>query len=439
VVTEEYALQEAIDQLAARFAAAFPARVAKPRIVGREAEYPVVTAEGQSADVRRLWAPLLEQGDLHPKYDSGNPNLMVALEGSEYSYTIEVGVGTIEVNTPPCADLFQIEAVMEAAVSPIVRAAARQSWQMLGYGIQPLTPPALGLMTPKQRYQSLYRAMGEAWLWYTVTASDQIQVDIERDELVLMLNCGNLMAPVLIALCANSPIFAGQASPFCSAREGRMAQILAGEHRHGMPLAPYRSLADYVERLTHDRYLVIRGDQEIMPSSQRFSDYLLEHGPDFEAFLFHEHYVWNSARLRVAYGTVEIRPACQQPWGEHMAAMAMGLGLVEAAAPILEYVQTELGDDYWETMRAYHRNVIARGLDAPQPAPGFLAQIVELAYAGIAGRGLGEESFLEPIWRRLERRENPAQRARRIFASDGMHGLIAHTAIRPGLTRRAAF
>ena len=55
-------------------------------------------------------------------------------------------------------------------------------------------------MSPKQRYQSLYRAMGEEWLWYAVTASDQVQIDIGRDELVHMLNLGNLMTPVIIAL-----------------------------------------------------------------------------------------------------------------------------------------------------------------------------------------------------------------------------------------------
>ena len=54
----------------------------------------------------------------------------------------------------------------------------------------------------------------------------------------------------------------------------------------------------------------------------------------FEAFLLHDHYVWHSARLRTAYGTVELRPACQQPPHEAMAAAALYLGLVEGRAEI---------------------------------------------------------------------------------------------------------
>lgn len=424
-------VQDAVEQLAATFGEAFPTQVTRPRVVGREAEYPVVDAQGRAADVRRLWVTLLEAGDLTPKFDSGRTHLIVGLEGDDYSYALEVGLGTVEVNTRPCADLWEVEAIMGRAVARLVHASAVSGYHLLGYGIQPVTPPTLRLMSPKQRYQSLYRAMGEEWLWYAVTASDQLQVDIGRHELVHMLNFGNLMAPAIIALCANSPVYEGKLSRYCSAREGRMAGIHAREHRHGMPVRPYASLVDYVATTAQSAYLILRADNEVVPSSQLFSDYLAEHGPDYEAFLFHEHYIWNSARLRVAYGTIEMRPACQQPWGEQMAAAALTLGLIEASEAIDAYVQDRLGTSYWEDMRTYHRQAIQRGLAAPQPAPRFLATLVTMAEEGLRSRGRGEERLLAPIYQRLERAENPAQRARRIFVSDGLHALLAHAAIRP--------
>jgi gamma-glutamylcysteine synthetase len=432
-------VQDAIEQLAASFTERFPQQVTTPRVVGREAEYPVVDAHGRAADVRRLWDVLLAPGDLTPKFDGGNRNLIVGLEGDAYSYALEVGLGTVEINTRPCASLLEIEAIMEEAVARLVRAAAVFGYQVLGYGIQPVSPATLALMSPKQRYQSLYRAMGDEWLWYAVTASDQVQVDVGQDEIVHMLNFGNLMAPVIIALCANSPVYGGALSPYCSGREGRMAAIHAGEHRHGMPARPYTSIADYVATSAQSAYLILREHGDVVPSSQPFSDYLAEHGADFDAFLFHEHYIWNSARLRVAYGTLEIRPACQQPWREQMAAAALGLGLVEASHEIDDYVQDRLGPSYWEEMRTYHRQVIRSGLAAPQPAPGFLEQIVQLAAGGLRRRGQSEERYLESLHNRLARRENPAQRARYIFQIDGIHRLLAHTAIRPALTRPAAF
>ncbi len=85
----------------------------------------------------------------------------------------------------------------------------------------------------------------------------------------------------------------------------------------------------------------------------------------------HEHYIWNSARLRAAYGTLEVRPACQQPWPETMAAAALTLGLAEASQPIMAYIQEVLGEDYWQRMRTYHRQAIRHGLRALQPAPHF--------------------------------------------------------------------
>lgn len=428
-------LSNAVAELASAYEARFPEQIVRPRIVGREAEFPVVDASGQAADVRRLWDSLIRQGDFVEKTDPGNPNLIVALQGEDFSYALEVGLGTVEVNTRPSQDLFDIERIMHDAVGPLVRASLQLGWRILAYGIQPVSEPTLRMMSPKQRYQSLYRAMGNEWLWYTVTAADQVQIDITRQEAVDMLNFGNLMAPVIIALCANSPVYGGKLSAFCSGREGEMALIHANEHRHGMPATPFSSIRDYVARSAQVQHLILRSDGEVIPSSRPFEEYLREHGADLEQFLFHEHYIWNSARLRVAYGTLEVRPACQQPWDSQMAAAALGLGLVEAAQAIVAYVDESLGSAYWSIMRDYHRRAIARGLLASEPAPDFLHTIVGMAEHALRQREMGEEGFLVPIWDRLHRRANPARRLRRVYRTDGLQGVIAATTIRPATIR----
>jgi gamma-glutamylcysteine synthetase len=420
-------------RLAERFAASFPQELSGMRTVGREAEFPIVGLRGEAVDARRLWNVLLESDDLTPEYGAGaagHSPFIVGLAGADYSYALEVGLGTIEISTRPCRTLIEIETLMQVAVVRLVRAAGRFGWRVLGYGTQPVSPPTIGLMSPKQRYLSLYRAMGSPWLWYSVTASDQLQFSIRRDEMLHMLNYGNLMAPVIIALCANSPVYGGKVSHFCSAREGVMAEIRAGEHRHGMPPAPYATLFDFVRTLAQPTYLIVREGGEIVPSSRPFYAYLAENGPDFQAFLFHEHYIWNSARLRAAYGTLEVRPACQQPWAETMAAAALILGLAEASYSILSYIEETLGDDYWQRMRIYHQQAIRYGLRAPQPAPNFLERIMMQAENGLRRRGFGEERLLASIQSRLERHLNPAQRALAIFRSDGIAAMVEAAAIR---------
>lgn len=447
-------LRSVFETLADRFTAAFPTTIDGPRTIGREAEYPIVTVNGVAADLRRLWAELMAPGDLKPKYGPSiqdRDEMIVGLDGEDFSYALEVGIGTVEVNTRPCADLFEIAHIMDDAVGRLVRAAARFGWRVLAYGIQPVSPPSLKIIAPKQRYMSLYRAMGATWLWYTVTASDQVQIALTRDEMVFMLNYGSLMTPVIIALCANSPIFGNQLSPYCSAREGQMSDIYAQEHRHGMLARPMGDIVDFVRTMSESTYLIVRDDNEVIPSSQPFMDYLAEHGADYDAFLFHEHYMWNSARLRATFGTIEIRPACQQPWvsgglgakpytprgthdgPEHMAVSALGLGLIEAARPIQAYVEASLGPGYWAIMQTYHTQTIRHGLRAPEPAPDFLANILTLAEEGLCARGFGEEGMLVPLWRRHARGRNPAQRNRAVYHTDGIRGLIARTTIRPGM------
>ena len=75
-------------------------------------------------------------------------------------------------------------------------------------------------------------------------------------------------------------------------------------------------------------------------------------------------------------------------------------------------------------MKQYHEQVIRAGLAAPEPAPGFLAEVLALAEAALARRGYGEERMLTSLWKRLERRGNPGQRVRRVFKAEGVEGLI---------------
>lgn len=462
----EPSLHRAYEALADRFAAHFPQRLDGPRTVGREAEFPVVDQRGRAADIDRLWPLLLEtepavadgercslsphSSSLTPlkvKRDAVNTDLIVGLDGAAYSYALEVGKGTIELNVGPYATLFELERAFRAAVDRLVRAAAQLGWRVLGYGVQPLSPPARALLSPKQRYHALADIMGDDWVWYTVTASDQTHVDISRDEAVDVLNFAILMAPVVVALCANSPVVAGELTGNCSGREGRMIKALYGE-RHGMIARPYADLTDFVACLSRMPALLRRAGERLLPDGRLFSDVLradfgaagsegtsLSPGC-FDAFLLHDHYIWHSARLRTAYGTVELRPACQQPPRELMAATALYLGLVEGREQVTDYLQTTLApageervnpdplSECWPRMRQYHERVVRAGLAAPEPAPGFLADILELVAAALTRRGYGEERMLAPLWQRLERRENPAQRVRRVFTKKGLEGLI---------------
>jgi gamma-glutamylcysteine synthetase len=132
----------------------------------------------------------------------------------------------------------------------------------------------------------------------------------------------------------------------------------------------------------------------------------------------------------VAISTIEVRPACQQPPDDAFAVNALILGWVESLPQIAAYFDDALGAQTWEVMRAYRRAAVCEGLGAREPIPGMIRALIEIAQAGLARRGRGEEKFLEPIWERVERRESPGMRARRVMQKRGMGALIKRCVIR---------
>ncbi len=440
--------------IAARFSSGFAEGPAGWRTVGREAEYPVVRADGTAAEVSALWMPLselsAERG--HPLKVKREGDLVVALVGMHFTFFSEVGRGTIEVLTGPRDDLMELAQDHDDAMAILLDAAAALGFSVLGYGIQPRTPATGDFMMPKARYGVLLEAIGDPWLWFTLTASDQVHASIARDEVVPLSNTANLLSGVTVALTANSPIFADRVSGFMSAREGSMGEIHAAEHRHGMTGGPVADMLDLVQHFARQRFIMeLRRAadgtwrHEVCPDS--FASWLAQFGDDpaaagrqpvYDAFMLHEHYIWNSARPRSNHGTLELRAACQQPWTEpghdgpypHMAASALGVGLVCAGAALGEYLDAQLGADAWPAMARYHADAIARGLAATEPAPGLVRGVLERCADALRDRGRGEEQLLTPLFSRLEAGQNPAQRAVALFERDGVGALVDSLRIR---------
>ena len=421
--------------LADRFSDAFPERLERPRTLGREAEFPLVRADGSAAEAAELWGPLQRRlPGFTAKREGG---LIVALTDGSVEYTAEVGRGTLELIVGPEPDLHALAARHEDARAVLFEAADEVGAQVLGYGIQPHTPATAAFLTPKRRYHVLHEVIGEPWLWFTLTASDQVHLDLCRAELSPVTDLCNLLAPVTVALCANSPVFAGAPCGAASARELHMGTIHAGSDRHGMPRQADGSAAAMVERYVVQEHLLRWEDGEKVAASGRFIDSLEGHDPatgDGDAawtqFLLHEHYIWNSARPRSAHATLELRAACQQPLHEHDAAAVLGAALIEGAPAIAALLRDALGADPWPAMRAWHHAAMRQGLAAPEPAPGLLRAILDAGRDALAARGLGEESRMAPLYARLDAGMNPAQRALAAFEAGGLDALVALAARR---------
>ena len=89
-------------------------------------------------------------------------------------FSIEVGRGTTRGDHGPCDDLHALRAAERAGAARRAAAAAARGARLLARGIQPGTPPSARLLTGRPRYLQLLAHVGEPWLWFGVTASDQI-------------------------------------------------------------------------------------------------------------------------------------------------------------------------------------------------------------------------------------------------------------------------
>lgn len=418
-------------RIGASLLARFPERPGAWRTLGRESEHPVVHPDGTAADIAVLWPHLIASGAGEVVREG---DLIVGYEGPDVQFSAEVGRGTLEIIVGPAQDLHGIHDAYRRGLDRVLVAAQAEGLRVLGYGIQPVTPATPALMTGKHRYQVLLDVLGDVWLSFALTASDQVHASLSREEVVAATNLTNLLAPLTVALCANSSITDGRPAGVCSAREAGMGVIGREAFRHGMVEGPVAGLGAWVERTLDMAHLMHRDGDVVRPASGTFRGWLDANTPDdpaaLAAWLYHEHYVWNSARPRAAHGTIELRAACQQPGGESMAAAALGVGLVAAHRELASWLDEVFGADLWPAMRAWHGPAVRDGLAAPPPVAGLVEGVLERVAAGLEARGRGEEVFLEPLWARAASRTNPAQAAVAVWERGGVPALIDHLTVR---------
>jgi hypothetical protein len=177
--------EDSVQVLSDRFFGSFNDTAPPLRQIGREAEYPVVWADGTAADVRLLLATMgasyphfraRHEGGFDRLLSSSDTQQLVGLISDDVEFSLEVGWGTVEIITGPHPDLFETQRVHEESMSMLVSAADSLGMHVLGYGIQPRTAPSKNLMSPRGRYTTMRKAIGPGWKTFTVTASDQVDL-----------------------------------------------------------------------------------------------------------------------------------------------------------------------------------------------------------------------------------------------------------------------
>jgi glutamate--cysteine ligase len=161
--------------------------------------------------------------------------------------TFEPG-GQLEYSSPPCRSASSLLALLRSVVVPLRAAAAAEGIDLLAVGLDPLnSADAAPMLIQANRYQRMAEYLsrrGPAGArMMRQTAAFQVSVDFD-DEPWLRWRVLNAATPYIVAIFANSPIYAGERTGHQSAR----AEVWRN-------LDPVRTGIRYDERAPVEAYL----------------------------------------------------------------------------------------------------------------------------------------------------------------------------------------
>jgi gamma-glutamylcysteine synthetase len=436
------------------FGRALASRKGGERRIGAELKFPLVNADGSAASFETacaLWQHLIDRG-WEPVKDAMSNKLIGAKRLGEQNYTVascETGFCKSEFSLAHVADLFQLEQAICELGQELRPFLQRHDVHLLGYGVQPVTPPSKRLLVKKSRTsvwdkvftsnQHIPAEDGDDMHLLTINAASHVHVSVSTEEAIPAVNVLNGFVGAQIALTAHSNIWRGRIDPrYKCVAEKFWDWWMPEANRVGVPEQPFADLADYVRSISAFRPVFVKRDGRPIVLSRygTFEEYYSTREavgvdlngsetrvtPESADIDVHSTCYWHSARLSHYY-TVENRANDQQPPHDLLSIPALTLGLVSA----LPQASRVVASYDWDALRASRESACASALEGRAHGLRLLdlaRTMLDLARLGLSSRGLGEESFLAPLEQRLSRRMSPADEAAQLFHEGGIEALV---------------
>jgi carboxylate-amine ligase len=159
------------------------------------------------------------------------PEVIAALEGDE-RFKLELPASQVEIVLPPLESAAEVAVALAAARRDLAAAAEPLGVRVAGAGVHPFASP-LGVLNPGERYELIAAQYGDVARLQLVFAL-QVHVCVRgADRALAVHNALRAELPLVAALAANAPLYAGRDSGLASVRP-KISQLLP---RQGMPPA----------------------------------------------------------------------------------------------------------------------------------------------------------------------------------------------------------
>jgi glutamate--cysteine ligase len=220
---------------------------------------------------------LIDRYGWEPEEQTGN---IIALTRDKAQITLEPG-GQIELSGEPCESIHCTYGEFNQHIRELLEVAEPLDIVFLGLGMQPVSRVEEIEWVPKKRYRIMgpymlkVGTLGQRMMKQTATVQANIDFLDEKDAMA-KFRTGMGLAPVLVAMFANSPICDGQLNGYRSFREH--IWTATDRSRCGLlkfAFAPDASFAHYVEyALDVPMYFIIRHHDYIDMTGITFRQYL---------------------------------------------------------------------------------------------------------------------------------------------------------------------
>ncbi|HEY7715468.1 MAG TPA: glutamate--cysteine ligase [Candidatus Binatia bacterium] len=227
--------------------------------------------------VDRILRELIDRYGWEPEEQTGN---IIALTRDKAQITLEPG-GQIELSGEPCESIHCTYGEFNQHIRELLEVAEPLDIVFLGLGMQPVSRVEEIEWVPKKRYRIMgpymlkVGTLGQRMMKQTATVQANIDFLDEKDAMA-KFRTGMGLAPVLVAMFANSPICDGQLNGYRSFREH--IWTATDRSRCGLlkfAFAPDASFAHYVEyALDVPMYFIIRHHDYIDMTGITFRQYL---------------------------------------------------------------------------------------------------------------------------------------------------------------------
>lgn len=412
----------------------------RPRYVGVEFELPLVNLSPAPVDfavVHDLVDAFLERFDFVPAVRDDNGYICSAqLKENGDDLSFDCSYNTLELSFGRVENLNYIEERFRRYYSFIRSFLRERGHSITGMGINPRYLYNHREPVPTGRYRMLYNHLNsypeyaDRMIFHDlpflgmIACSSQTHIDVNREELLQVIELYNRLEPLKALLFSNSPY-----GPDClCARDFFWRCSMHGMNPHNVDgwdfgVSSVEEIVAYIRSMS--LFCAEREGKYLNFAPTPLVDYFNSksitgeywNGTDYEKFSFSPSlsdlsYLRSYKFVDLTFrGTVELRSACIQPVSEIMTVPAFDLGCRAS----MDALNERLGSA--KLYRQGYSPSELRQLFVKEHLPGFvdpeelrqlLVQVVELAEQGLKKRKLGEEHMLHPLKERARRLRNPA-------------------------------